>query len=64
MSMGVHVKNRHSAGSCLACNQPENEHEVVEISLSNVLVRVCPNCAIELRNGLTNAISRLDMRKD
>jgi hypothetical protein len=60
MSMGVHVKNRYMAGSCLACHQPDCENKVVEISLENVLVRVCPSCAIELRNGLTHAISRLD----
>jgi len=64
MSMGVYIKNRHSAGSCLTCRQPDDQHLVVEISLSSVLVRVCPDCADKLRAELGNAISRLDMRKD
>lgn len=64
MSLGVYIKNRHSAGSCLACNQPDKEPLVVEISLSNVLVRVCPDCALKLKIELAHALSRLDNRKD
>lgn len=54
--LALGVRKRGHAGSCSACRQPEEEDEVIQICLGNVLVRVCQNCAIDLRNRLTSTI--------
>lgn len=57
MSVQASVEKRYSKGSCLACRHEEDVDKVIEISLGSVLVRVCPSCAIELRNKLTECIA-------